>query len=87
MYTIQVPMRDELMNYLSEKGIMAKVYFPPVHESHYYKNILNYKTNLPVTDEMERCVLTLPMYPDLKREEADYIVDSIIQYYNSAGLL
>jgi len=87
MYTIRAPNRDELMNYLSKKGIMAKVYFPPVHESHYYKNILHYNTDLPITNEMENCVLTLPMYPDLSRENMDYVVDCIKEFYVGIGLL
>jgi perosamine synthetase len=81
MYTIEVPNRDGLMNFLSEKGIMAKVYFLPVHHSHFYKNVLKYKPKLPVTEQTAERVLTLPMYPDLKKEEMNYMAECIGAYY------
>jgi perosamine synthetase len=82
MYTIEAPERDGLMNFLAEKGIMAKVYFPPVHHSHYYKNVLKFKPVLPKTEEIASKVLTLPMYPDLTRDEMDYMADCIGEYYH-----
>jgi len=76
MYTIKVnSYRDELMKYLADKGIMTKVYFSPVHLTHFYKNELGYVSKLPVTEEISKQVLTLPMYPALTREEIDYIVE------------
>ncbi len=81
MYTIEAPKRDELMNYLGQHGIMAKVYFPPVHLSHFYKNVLKMKPNLPVTEKTAERVLTLPMYPDLTKDEMDYMVEKIQRFY------
>ena len=76
MYTIRVNAdnRDELMKFLSNKGIMTKVYFSPVHLTHFYRKELKYKTKLPVTEEVSSQVLTLPMYPTLtkKRNELYY---------------
>jgi perosamine synthetase len=77
MYTIQADARDALNNHLAEKGIMAKVYFPPVHHSKFYREVLGYRDRLPVTERMAEHVLTLPMYPHLTREEMDYMVDAI----------
>jgi len=84
MYTIQVPdRRDELMNHLAKDGIMAKVYFPPVHLSHFYRNVLRIHPGLPATEDIANRVLTLPMYPHLTREEMDIMIDSIRQFYQS----
>ena len=81
MYTITIDMgrkiRDNLAKYLAEKGIMTKVYFSPVHLTHFYKNELGYTCKLPVTEEISSQVLTLPMYPTLTREEMDYMVEKI----------
>lgn len=52
MYTIESDNRDALMKYLGEAGIMAKVYFPPVHLSHFYKNVLKYSPSLPMTENL-----------------------------------
>ena len=81
MYTIRVDNRDELMKYLAGKGIMTKVYFSPVHLTHFYKNELGYACELPVTEEISSQVLTLPMYPALTREEIDYIVEEMKRFF------
>lgn len=82
MYTIYVSdNRNELMNHLANDGIMAKVYFPPVHLSHFYKNVLKYSPDLPVTEEVADHVLTLPMYPQLTEDEMDYMIDSMGTFY------
>ena len=77
MYTIRHPQRDQLMQHLFEKGIMTKVYFHPVHKSYFYTNILKDTSNLPVTEEIASQVLSLPMFPHLKKEEIDRVVSEI----------
>lgn len=83
MYTIRVKngLRDKLMKYLAERGIMAKVYFYPVHLTHFYRNELKYNCELPVTEDMSQRVLTLPMYPTLTEEEIDYIAKMINSFF------
>ncbi|MGB7789234.1 DegT/DnrJ/EryC1/StrS family aminotransferase [Methanoregula sp.] len=81
MYTIEAKHRDELMNFLGDAGIMAKVYFHPVHLSHYYKEVLKVRPHIPVTEHVASKVLTLPMYPGLTIEEMDYMVDKITEFY------
>ena len=84
MYTIRVNAknRDELMKFLADKGIMTKVYFSPVHLTHFYRKELRYKTKLPVTEEVSSHVLTLPMYPALAKEEMDYIIEEIKNFFD-----
>ena len=85
IYTIKVKegheKRDALMEYLAEKGIMTRVYFHPVHLTHFYRNELNYSCQLPVTERISGQVLTLPMYPTLTESEIDYIADTIADFF------
>jgi len=81
MYTIRVDNRDELMGHLANSGIMTKVYFSPVHLTHFYKNELGYRCKLPVTEEISTQVLTLPMYPALTNEEIEYIVKEMKRFF------
>ena len=83
MYTIRVQngLRDKLLGHLTERGIMAKIYFPPVHQTHFYKNELKYDYQLPVTENLCGQVLTLPMYPALTETEINHIADEIINFY------
>jgi len=78
LYTVRVKKnRDGLMKYLAAKGIMTKIYFAPVHLTHFYKNRLRQKYKLPVTEKISKQVLTLPIYPTLTRKEMDYVVEKI----------
>jgi perosamine synthetase len=81
MYTIECSNRDALMNALSAEGIMAKVYFPPVHKSHFYKDVLKYSPDLPVTERLADRVLTLPMYPSLIHADMDGMAQSIGAFF------
>ena len=82
LYTIRVKkgekMRNDLIKYLTEKGIATKVYFYPVHLTQFYRDKFGYKEDkLPITEEVAKQVLTLPIYPGLKKEEMDYIIEKI----------
>lgn len=84
MFTIRVDqnLRDDLMNYLSSKGIMTKVYFEPVHLTRLYRRKFGYKGGeLPVTEQISREVLTLPMYPTLSEQEIDYLFRHIKEFF------
>lgn len=80
LFTIRVDNRDELMKCLASKGIMTKIYFPPVHSTDYYKNELGYICKLPVTEEISSQVMSLPMYPTLQIKEMDYIAEEIKRF-------
>jgi perosamine synthetase len=87
MYTIRVKgekeLRDKLMAYLNENGIMARIYHEPVHLTHFYRQSLGYKGGeLPVTEIVSRQVLTLPFYPDITKEEMDYIAEKVGSFFS-----
>jgi|ETNmetMinimDraft_3_1059899.scaffolds.fasta_scaffold00938_8 perosamine synthetase len=88
MYTIQLEnekIRDELHDYLSEKGIFSKVYFSPIHLTPFYKAKFNQKENsLPNTEKISQQVLTLPIYPNMTMEEKNYLVDTVSEFFESA---
>lgn len=85
MYTIKVEegkeKRDAVRQHLTEKGIGTKIYFEPVHLTHFYRKKFGYKGGeLPATEKLSEHVLALPMYPTLTREEMDYMLDSIKEF-------
>ena len=80
MYTVRVKdgKRDDLKNYLTEKRVMTKLYFSPIHLTRFYREKYGFQGGeLPVTEELSRQVLTLPMYASLTTEEMDYIVKNV----------
>lgn len=83
MYTIKVReklIRDCLKDYLGKRGIMAKVYFEPVHLTSFYKNS-NCGIKLPVTEKVSNEVLTLPLYPEMTKKEMDYVAKNIKSFF------
>jgi perosamine synthetase len=84
MFTILVDqsVRDSLMKYLVEKGIMVKVNFYPIHLTKFYSETFGYhRGNLPITEDISDKVLSLPMYPDISKDDLDFIVEEIHNYF------
>lgn len=82
MYTIKVKpeIRNELVEELKQKGIGASVHFSPaVHQQVYYKNFS--QNNLPETEKLASSIITLPMFPDLTRNDLDYIIHQTNEIY------
>jgi len=90
MYTVRVrggeKVRDGLRDHLAAKGVMTKVYFSPVHLTHFYREKCGFTGGeLPVTEELSSKVLTLPMYASLTKDEMDYVVDSVRNFMKKPG--
>ncbi|MGF1829437.1 DegT/DnrJ/EryC1/StrS family aminotransferase [Photobacterium angustum] len=76
LFVIQCKNRDDLQRYLEEKNIQTLIHYPvPPHKQSAYKAFADKK--LPVTEEIHRNVLSLPISPVMKLEEVDYIVKAI----------
>lgn len=81
-YTIRVPKRDELQAYLKEQGIATMVYYPkPLHLQPVFSELGYQEGDLPETEKACREVLSLPMFPELKEEQQEYVVQKIAQFY------
>jgi perosamine synthetase len=81
MYTVLVKerKRNKLLYHLKKKNIEASAHFvPPLHRQKYLKK---YKTALPNTDILSKTIITLPMYPNLKKKELNKIFKSIENWY------
>jgi perosamine synthetase len=74
--------RDGLKNFLAKKGIMSRVYFEPVHLTHFYRRRFGYQGGeLPVTEKIAAEILDLPVYPDITRDELDYIAATAAAFF------
>lgn len=82
MYTIKLDKsvdRSMFLKKMKEKGVGASVHFdPPVHKQPFYHNIGWKKGSLPVTEEVAETIVTLPMYPQLTKEQMDYMVECVM---------
>jgi perosamine synthetase len=81
LYSIEVPRRDELMAYLEGEEIMTKIYFPPVHQTHFYRNVLGCRTVLPATEEVAGRILSLPFHAGITEGEMDEVTGAIRAFF------
>jgi dTDP-4-amino-4,6-dideoxygalactose transaminase len=81
-YVIRVKSRDDLLAYLLQKGIEAKVhYLIPVHLQPAAR-FLGYKRgDFPVCEEDARVMLTLPVHQHLTESQIAYTVDAIRSFF------
>jgi perosamine synthetase len=75
---VKEEIRDRVMDFLNEKGIACREYFPPIHLQPLYKNEFGYKKgDFPVAEKIGDQSIALPFYNNLKEEDIEYITDKL----------
>jgi len=80
-YTIAVKNRDKLKEHLAQNQIGFDTYYPlPLHLQKCFED-LGYKNgDLPNSEKKAQEVISLPIYPELTREEQDFVIEKITQF-------
>ena len=82
LYVIQSNDRDGLQQYLTEKGVGTLIHYPvPAHlqKAYVYRG---YKVgDLPVTEQITKRILSLPMFPELTDEQIDYVIQEVRTFH------
>jgi dTDP-4-amino-4,6-dideoxygalactose transaminase len=81
LYIIQVEDRLGLYNHLRSKNIFAQIHYYPIHLMPYYRAFGSKPGDMPVAEKYYAHCISLPMYPSLKAEEQEYVIDCIIKFY------
>jgi perosamine synthetase len=76
-YVVKLDKRDSLIAFLAEKGIATGVHYIP---NHCYGIYQPYYRHLPITENVWKRIVTLPLFPDLQEEQVEYIIDSVRQF-------
>lgn len=83
-YTVKIPNRDAVHKMLQEKGIGAMIYYPvPLHMQKVHKYLNIPENSLPNTVENTKLVLSLPMFPELTKEEQETVAKTLIECINA----
>lgn len=81
IFGVRCKRRDELENYLNEKGIGTNKHYPiPMHLQECYKDLGFKKGDFPIAEEISETELSLPMYYGMTDEEILYVIDAINQF-------
>jgi dTDP-4-amino-4,6-dideoxygalactose transaminase len=81
-YTIRVPHRDQLQKYLSDRKIGSAVYYPvPLHLQPIYASLGHGRGTFPEAELAAAEALSLPMFPELKTEHMERVVEAIAEFF------
>lgn len=82
LYVIRTKYRDELKEFLEMHGIECGIHYTlPVHLQPPYKNMGFKEGMFPNAEQWAREVLSIPMHPNLSREEIDYVANCIEDFF------
>lgn len=73
IYCIQTNYRDELNQFLRERGVGTGVHYKPIHYYSCYED----RPYLPITEKAFLRILSLPMHPGLTDKDVDYVIDTV----------
>ena len=78
LYVIRTEKRDELQEYLKSNGILTGLHYPiPLHLQKAYEYLGYKEGDFPVAEACAKHIISLPMFPELTREEIAKVVSEI----------
>ena len=76
--------RKELIEYLNSHGIPSMIYYPlPAHKQGMFKSFGKENQDLPITNQLTECVLSLPIHTEMEQEQLEYITKHVIHFIKS----
>ena len=84
LYVILADKRDELQKFLQDKGIFTGLHYPlPLHLQKAYAHLGYKQGDFPVAEKAAARLLSLPMFPELTRQQIEYVTDAIKEFMNA----
>jgi dTDP-4-amino-4,6-dideoxygalactose transaminase len=87
LYVVRVQDRAGLQKHLADAKIDTGIHYPvPLHQQKAYAH-LGYKTgDFPVTEKIAPEIVSLPMFPQLRREQQARVVDKVLEFVGQPAL-
>jgi dTDP-4-amino-4,6-dideoxygalactose transaminase len=85
LYVIRVKNRQDFMDHMEKNGVKTLIHYPyPIHLQKAYTHLGFESGSLPVTEELAPEIVSLPIYPELKENEVEYIIKTVVNFFNHA---
>jgi dTDP-4-amino-4,6-dideoxygalactose transaminase len=86
LFVIRTDKRDQLLNYLQSKGVDAVIRYPvPIHLQPAFSQYGWRRGQFPVAEALARELLCLPIRPNLRVAEIDYVADCVRSFFKGHG--
>lgn len=83
LFVIRASSRNDLQRYLADVGVQTLVHYPtPVHKQLAYKELNG--DDYPITEQIHKEVLSLPIGPTMTAEQASYVVDAVNRFSDAS---
>ncbi|GEP94787.1 DegT/DnrJ/EryC1/StrS family aminotransferase [Chitinophaga cymbidii] len=83
LYVIRAKKRNQLIDFLKSKGIETAIHYPTILPALPCYTYLNAKvSDYAVAYSFQEEILSLPLFPELCKEQMDYVIDAIDKFYN-----
>ena len=82
-YVIRARERDRLVAYLKENSIEVLISWPKPMHHHEGLNLGHF--SLPMTEQISREVVSLPLFPELSNEQIEFVIDAVRKFYRTTG--
>ncbi len=78
VYAVRVRERDKILAAMTEAGIGCGIHYPvPLHLQTAYKDLGYTEGSFPVSERTAKEFLSLPMFPELTKEQIQLVVDEL----------
>jgi dTDP-4-amino-4,6-dideoxygalactose transaminase len=82
LYVISAERRNELQKHLADRGIGTGLHYPiPLHLQRGYLNLGYNPGDFPVAERIAEQLLSLPMFPQLRKQQQEQVVESLCEFY------
>lgn len=82
-FVIRTKHRNSLQKFLNDKGIETAIHYPtPIHCQQAYQFLNLKRGSLPVAERLSETVLSLPIWPGLLPEEAEFISQTVSDFFH-----
>ena len=82
LFVVRVPERDRVREFLQSRGIATGLHYPlPLHQQVAYRHLELTEGAFPVTEQAATEILSLPMYPEMRADQVDYVGETLIEFF------
>jgi dTDP-4-amino-4,6-dideoxygalactose transaminase len=86
LYVIQIRKRNSVQAFLKTKGIDTLIHYPiPIHRQEAFRELKYRRSDLSLTENCCRKILSLPFFPEIEKSEIEEVVWAIESFFDQTS--